>query len=344
MFVLSAGVNWHAAGRCGETDREYGPITEVCRKSCGVCTPGYSAEPAKTGNTGAAGGGAGGGGKKAPEPIVLNVNGKRKIAQSNDPNLPPPPKIPEFSEKEIEMMKIDAMINGPMSVNPDYLHALYISGQVPDYVNGEEQVVTENNLCEPMERADAQLLSRVTLASNTDRDLSVDADGKPLRIFCGIYTMESSHATNVKATRNTWAKKCDGFIAFSTKDDPHIPSIAILHEGKEAYDNMWQKSRSIWKYVYAHLRDKYDFFLLGGDDMFYIVENLRAYLGSEEITKLRNEREGKEYKRFLCLSLLLLCMECAKDNSAISCTLWFEIGCSLRTLWWCVCRLFCFAC
>jgi glycoprotein-N-acetylgalactosamine 3-beta-galactosyltransferase len=41
---------------------------------------------------------------------------------------------------------------------------------------------------------------------------------------------------------------------------------------------MWQKSRSIWKYVYAHYMDKFDYFLMGGDDMFYIVENLRHYL------------------------------------------------------------------
>lgn len=55
---------------------------------------------------------------------------------------------------------------------------------------------------------------------------------------------------------------------------------------------MWQKSRSIWKYINAHLVNEYDYFLLGGDDMFYIIENLRAYLGSDEITKLQMERNG----------------------------------------------------
>jgi hypothetical protein len=50
---------------------------------------------------------------------------------------------------------------------------------------------------------------------------SVDSQGNPpLKIFCGIYTMEQSHITNAKATRNTWAKKYDGFIAFSTVEDP----------------------------------------------------------------------------------------------------------------------------
>ena len=44
--------------------------------------------------------------------------------------------------------------------------------------------------------------------------------------------MEKNHATNVKATKLTWAKKCDGFVAFSTKTDPSIPSLNITHEGR----------------------------------------------------------------------------------------------------------------
>ena len=105
--------------------------------------------------------------------------------------------------------------------------------------------------------------------------------------------MKKNHATNVKATRNTWAKKCDGFIAFSTERDETIPAIALRHEGEEQYENMWQKSRSIWKALYQQYQSHYDFFLLGGDDMFYIIENLRYYLNSPEIMKARAESNGK---------------------------------------------------
>lgn len=38
---------------------------------------------------------------------------------------------------------------------------------------------------------------------------------------------------------------------------------------------MWQKSRAIWKYINFHYKDDYDWFILGGDDIFLIVENLR---------------------------------------------------------------------
>ena len=39
---------------------------------------------------------------------------------------------------------------------------------------------------------------------------------------------------------------------------------------------MWQKSRSIWKHIAASYLDQFDWFLLGGDDMFYVLENLRG--------------------------------------------------------------------
>lgn len=49
----------------------------------------------------------------------------------------------------------------------------------------------------------------------------------------------------------------------------------IKHEGPEEYSNMWQKSRAIWKYINFHYRNDFDWFVLGGDDLFLIVENLR---------------------------------------------------------------------
>ena len=71
--------------------------------------------------------------------------------------------------------------------------------------------------------------------------------------------MESNHQTNVKATRASWAHRCTGFVAFSTVDDESIPSYKIEHEGNEEYDNMWQKSREIWKYIAANYLDEFDY-------------------------------------------------------------------------------------
>ena len=76
---------------------------------------------------------------------------------------------------------------------------------------------------------------------------------------------------------------------------------------------MWQKSRSIWKYIAKHYLDSFDYFLLGGDDMFYIIENLRAYLNSQEIQNLRNERNGicKTYSHVTNVIYKRVCGCCA---------------------------------
>ena len=64
---------------------------------------------------------------------------------------------------------------------------------------------------------------------------------------------------------------------------PLFLAMSIKHEGAEAYDNMCQKSKSIWQYIATHYIDDFDYFLMGGDDMFYIIENLMEYLDSDEI-------------------------------------------------------------
>jgi hypothetical protein len=66
---------------------------------------------------------------------------------------------------------------------------------------------------------------------------------------------------------------------------------------------MWQKVRSIWKYIAAYYLDEFDWFLLGGDDMYYIMENLYNYLQSAEIQNERAKGDGRLYL-FFCWSFL----------------------------------------
>eukprot|EP00597_Dinobryon_sp_UTEXLB2267_P003148 CAMPEP_0170074866 /NCGR_PEP_ID=MMETSP0019_2-20121128/12111_1 /TAXON_ID=98059 /ORGANISM="Dinobryon sp., Strain UTEXLB2267" /LENGTH=284 /DNA_ID=CAMNT_0010285479 /DNA_START=836 /DNA_END=1687 /DNA_ORIENTATION=- len=111
--------------------------------------------------------------------------------------------------------------------------------------------------------------------------------------------MAAHHSTKVEALTSTWTTPqpgispgCTAFLAFSTETDLSLPSIYVPHLGEESYNNMWQKSRSIWKYIYKFYRNEFDWFLLGGDDMYYIMENLYAYLESPEIIEERNKGQG----------------------------------------------------
>ena len=74
----------------------------------------------------------------------------------------------------------------------------------------------------------------------------------------------------------------------STKTDKSLGTVEIPHEGEEEYNNIWQKVRSMWSYIYDNYYEKYDWFHIGGDDLFLIVENLRLYLESDEIKTAAN--------------------------------------------------------
>ena len=99
-------------------------------------------------------------------------------------------------------------------------------------------------------------------------------------ILCLVYTMADAHSSRIQGMRETWAGGCDGFLAFSTESDPRIPTISLVHDGLEEYDNMWQKVRSIWKFVGKHYLEDFDWFFIGGDDLFVLPHNLKTYLAS----------------------------------------------------------------
>lgn len=107
------------------------------------------------------------------------------------------------------------------------------------------------------------------------------------KIFCIVYMTAKGHG-GIVPIRETWGQKCDGFMVASTKTDPALDAVDIPHEGLEEYENIWQKVRSIWSYVYDNYYHKYDWFHIGGHDYYLLVENLRLYLESEEIRTASN--------------------------------------------------------
>jgi len=108
--------------------------------------------------------------------------------------------------------------------------------------------------------------------------------GPSPRILCTIYTISTEHI-KLNAIRQTWGPKCDGFMAASNATDRELGAVSIPHWGEESYRGVWQKVRSIWAYIHKTYIDDYDFFYIGGDDYYLLVDNLRRYLTSDEILK-----------------------------------------------------------
>lgn len=124
-----------------------------------------------------------------------------------------------------------------------------------------------------------------------------DMEGNIPRVLCLVYTVRTpKNYLNAKAISDTWAKKCDKYIAASNINDPSTGEIDLKHNGPESYSNMWQKVQSIWKYAYENYLDEYDFFYIAGDDTYLVIENLKAYLISDEVVRLQNGYQDSIYK------------------------------------------------
>lgn len=94
---------------------------------------------------------------------------------------------------------------------------------------------------------------------------------KRAKILCIIYAIDASHEKRIPAIRETWGQKCDGFMVGSNKTDASLDTVDIAHAGPEIYENMFQKVRSVWSYVYDYYYDKYDWFHIGGDGIMYLL-------------------------------------------------------------------------
>jgi len=115
---------------------------------------------------------------------------------------------------------------------------------------------TDQELCEEIGvsggRADQNIvaLNAVPIRGMDMLGRGIDYSTKKMKrapkILCMVYTMKENHHTNIRAIRETWGPGCDGFLAFSTRDDPRLPAISLPHDGREEYNNMVSSLMNGW--------------------------------------------------------------------------------------------------
>jgi hypothetical protein len=117
----------------------------------------------------------------------------------------------------------------------------------------------------------------------TARHIRLSKEKSTKKLMCVVYSYHGKH-NRVRAESQTWAKRCHRYLVSSDTDDEAISAVNLSHAGNEEYANMWQKTRSTIKYVHERYRNDYDWFFFAGDDIFLVVENLLAYLESDNLT------------------------------------------------------------
>ena len=89
-------------------------------------------------------------------------------------------------------------------------------------------------------------------------------------------TKEENLDKKATAVKNTWAKRCDKHVFFSSFANDSFPTIGLgVPEGR---NHLIGKSVQAFRYCYDNYGTDYDWFLKADDDTYVIVENLRFFL------------------------------------------------------------------
>lgn len=107
-----------------------------------------------------------------------------------------------------------------------------------------------------------------------------------LKLFCMVYTHSGRHDV-LRSIVETYAPQCDGFMAATNYTEKSLGAFHLRHRGSESYENMWNKVQAMWYYVYEHYLLDFDWFHVGGDDMYMIPENVRRTAAHFDQTKAR---------------------------------------------------------
>uniref|UniRef100_A0A0K8U018 N-acetylgalactosaminide beta-1,3-galactosyltransferase n=1 Tax=Bactrocera latifrons TaxID=174628 RepID=A0A0K8U018_BACLA len=112
----------------------------------------------------------------------------------------------------------------------------------------------------------------------TEADTLQQQLNKRVRILCMVLTSPSQHASHAQHVKATWGKRCTRLIFLSSEEDEELGAVAVVESEADTYDDLWNKTREGFRYVYEHYFDDYDWFVKADDDTYMVMENLRYML------------------------------------------------------------------
>ncbi|XP_053960121.1 glycoprotein-N-acetylgalactosamine 3-beta-galactosyltransferase 1-like [Anastrepha ludens] len=116
------------------------------------------------------------------------------------------------------------------------------------------------------------------------QEVAIEADtlqqqlSKEVRVLCMVLTSPEQHASHAQHVKATWGKRCTRMIFISSEVDEELDAVAVVAREADTYDELWNKTREGFRYVYERYYDEYDWFVKADDDTYMVMENLRYML------------------------------------------------------------------
>lgn len=208
--------------------------------------------------------------QKAPPVSARCVRGVQKFKQE---------RWQQYTEVVTNSMeRFGALLDGSCESTwkPRIPHAIALDKQgkqfVPDvtYVRRHPLPFSKSNVCDlPLGKGVEGKDGSKGLAK-----IQIAAPDSSKKVLCMIYTHSGQHE-QLRSVVETWGPLCDGFFAASNVTEASLGAVNLLHEGPEAYQNMWLKVQAMFLFAHRHYLKDYDYFHIGGDDHYVIPANLR---------------------------------------------------------------------
>ncbi|ODN05185.1 Glycoprotein-N-acetylgalactosamine 3-beta-galactosyltransferase 1 [Orchesella cincta] len=112
---------------------------------------------------------------------------------------------------------------------------------------------------------------------NTVGSPTVEKSLKKIRVLCWVLTQPSNHKKKAAHVKNTWGRRCDKLVFFSSKNDSTLPTT-VVPGAKEGRAGLWGKTHGAFQIIYDKYLNEADFFLKADDDTYVILENLKYLL------------------------------------------------------------------
>ncbi|XP_071102786.1 glycoprotein-N-acetylgalactosamine 3-beta-galactosyltransferase 1-like [Haliotis cracherodii] len=126
-------------------------------------------------------------------------------------------------------------------------------------------------------------------------DVEERRDISKIKVLCWIMTAPKNLKTKAQYVKETWGKRCDKLLFYSSTTDESFPTIGLgTPEGRQ---HLTAKTMQAFRHLYTNYLKEADWFLKADDDTYVLADNLKYFLSKQN----KNEAVyfGNHFKNYI---------------------------------------------